>query len=135
MKKVKKPKKTDNVIEVYLGDDPATLEIEDREIHSNNLRQTIVWRLDKDLEAGNFVGFTWSNGTPLPNPFGEPEISSDGNSLTITDLNGSIAPKGKTYSYVITVEYGGNLYVSKTTTNPNPTAGPKTVKDPVIINK
>ncbi len=124
----KHPKKTDNVIEVMLGSEPGTLEIHDHEVHENEIRQTIVWQLDKSLEAGNFTNFEWADGAAASS-FDAPEISPDGNSLRIGDHNGNATRKNAKHAYVITVEFGGHFYTSRTQSPDS------TVRDPVIINR
>ena len=128
-KKPPKRKKTDNVIEVMLGSEPGTLEIDDHEVHENGIRQTIVWQLDKTLEAGNFTSFEWLDLPATAGTFDSPDISPDGNSLRIGDHNGKTAPKNIRHAYIVTVEFGGVVYTSRTH---SPAA---TIRDPIIINR
>jgi hypothetical protein len=90
-----KQKKTDNVIEVLLGKEPGTLDINNHEVSHNGLKQVIIWQLAKKLQSGNFTGFEWVDPTGITSTFDTPEISADGNSLTIGDHNGSTAKKGR----------------------------------------
>lgn len=127
-KKPPKRKTTDNVIEVLLGTEPGTLDIDDHDVHGNSIKQSIVWQLDKTLEAGNFLSFEWQGTVPVPGTFDTPEITPDGNSLTIGVHNGKKENKGS-YAYVLTVEFGGRTYTSRTQPPDS------TIKDPIIINR
>lgn len=133
MSKPKKPKQTHNVITVFEGVDPLTLAIDNIDVADNSIVQTIVWELDKSLQAGDFTGFSWEPDVTNKGAFGNPEISSDGNSLTITNLNHGKAAKGNA-SYTITVTLNGKKYLS----NPirkSTKGSPRTERDPMIINK
>jgi hypothetical protein len=123
-----KQKKTDNVIEVLLGKEPGTLDINNHEVSHNGLKQVIIWQLAKKLQSGNFTGFEWVDPTDITSTFDTPEISADGNSLTIGDHNGSTAKKGD-LAYIITVELDGTTHTSR---NSQPEA---LMRDPVIINR
>jgi hypothetical protein len=88
----------------------------------------IIWQLAKKLQSGNFTGFEWVDPTDITSTFDTPEISADGNSLTIGDHNGSTAKKGD-LAYIITVELDGTTHTSR---NSQPEA---LMRDPVIINR
>lgn len=122
-----KKKKTDNVIEVLPGG-TDTLQVNDHDVFQNSLKQVITWKLAKQLEQGDFISFEWVDPTPAPGTFDAPEISPDGNSMTIGDHNGQGARKGN-LAYVIKVELNGTIYTCKTVS----TQG--IMRDPVIINK
>lgn len=128
MKDSQNAKKTRNVIEVKLGTDPLTLAVLDHNVERNAVNQTIVWQLDKSLEDGNFIAFQWTDPLLAVKAFGKPEISFDGNSLTVTDINDDSTPKGG-FAYIVNVELGGKTYTSRTN------SPIKIPKDPVIVNK
>ena len=123
-----KKKKTDNVIEVLLGKEPGTLEINNHDVFQNSLKQVITWKLAKRLETGDFISFEWVDATASTGTFDAPEISPDGNSLTIGDHNGPSGTKGN-LAYIIKIELDGVTYTSRS----NAMEG--VVKDPVIINR
>ncbi|MEO6154235.1 MAG: hypothetical protein ABIP16_00730 [Thermomonas sp.] len=123
-----KTKKTDNVIEVLLGNQPGTLEINDHEVFQNSLKQVITWKLAKALQSGDFTSFAWVDPSNASGTFDTPEISPDGNALTIGDHNGPAGKKGH-LAYIITIELGGVSYSSRTS------ATQQMIKDPVIINR
>lgn len=127
MKVSKRKKKTENVIMVTKGS-VGTLKIDDHEVTANSIKQTIVWKLDSSLNLGDFSSFTWVDPNAVPGTFDAPEITPDGNWLTVGDHNGPTAKKGN-LAYIITVEMGGVLYTSRTNTSA------LMVKDPVIINR
>lgn len=120
-------KKTENVIIVMKGT-AGTLKIDDHEVNSNALKQTIRWELDSSLDLGDFTSFAWVDPTGTASTFDAPEISADGNSLTIGDHNGPTAKKGA-LAYIITVELNNTTYTSRV----NQTE--MLVRDPIIINK
>ncbi len=123
-----KKKPTENLIKVTKGGTAGTLKIDNHEVSANALKQTIRWELDSTLDAGDFTSFTWVVPTGTPSTFDVPEISADGNSLTIGDHNGPTAKKGD-LAYIITVDLNGTVYTSRTT------EAAMLVKDPIIINK
>jgi hypothetical protein len=122
-----KKKKTQNVIIVMKGT-AGTLKIDDHEVSANALKQTIRWELDSSLDLGDFTSFTWVDPTGTTSTFDAPEISADGNSLTIGDHNGPTAKKGG-LAYIITVELDGSIYTS------NNIQAAALMRDPIIINK
>ncbi len=123
-----KLKKTDNVIEVLLGKDPLTLEINDHEVFPNSLKQVITWKLAKSLQTGDFTSFQWVDPLAAAGTFDAPEIAPDGNSLSIGDHNGTSAKKGA-LRYIITVDMAGVIYTSRI----DQTSA--MAKDPIIINR
>ncbi len=123
-----KQKKTDNVIEVLLGKEAGTLEINDHEVFQNSLKQVITWKLAKALQTGDFTSFQWVDPLAAAGTFDAPEISPDGNALTIGDLNGASAKKGG-LAYIIIVEMAGVTYTSRI----DQTSA--MAKDPIIINR
>ncbi len=123
-----KKKKTDNVIEVLLGKDPGTLEINNHDVFQNSLKQVITWKLAKQLEQGDFISFDWVDPAVATGTFDAPEIAPDGNSMTIGDHNGPSGKKGN-LAYVIQVDVNGTIYSSRTN-SPEGIA-----RDPIIINK
>lgn len=123
-----KQKKTDNVIEVLLGKDPLTLQINDHEVFQNSLKQVITWKLTKALQTGDFTSFEWVDPQAAAGTFDAPEIAPDGNALTIADHNGISAKKGN-LAYVITVVMNGATYTSRIEQTS------AMAKDPIIINR
>lgn len=123
-----KLKKTDNVIEVLLGEEPGTLDINDHDVSPNSLKQVITWKLAKRLRAGDFISFEWADPGIASGTFDTPEISADGNSLTISDHNGPTGKKGD-LAYIIKVELNGVIYTS------HRSAKEGMVKGPIIINR
>ncbi len=123
----KRKKKTENVIMVMKGT-AGTLKIDDHEVSANSIKQSIVWKLDSSLTSGDFTSFTWVDPNAVPGTFDAPEITPDGDWLTVGDHNGPTARKGD-LAYIITVEMGGVLYTSRTSSSA------VMVKDPVIINR
>jgi len=125
----KKP--TDNVIAIKKNPIKHDwLDILDHEVQPNAIKQTIVWKLDRALERGNFVSFTWRSPPPPAGIFGNPEISPDGNSLTLRDLNNDPANSPGEFGYFITVELDGITYTSEETISTN-----GVMRDPIIINR
>lgn len=123
-----KAKKTDNMIEVLRGNSPGTLEVNDHDVFQNTLKQVITWKLAKSLQTGDFTSFEWVDPSNTSGTFDAPEISPDGNSLTIGDHNGPSGKKGN-LAYIIKIELDGVTYTSRS----NAMEG--VVKDPVIINR
>ncbi len=123
-----KIKKTDNVIEVLLGDQPGTLKINNHDVFQNSLKQVITWKLAKALQSGDFTSFEWVDPSNMSGTFDTPEISPDGNALAIGDHNGPTGKKGN-LAYIITIDLGGVTYTSRTITTQ------QMVNDPVIINR
>ena len=127
---VQKVKKTDNRIPVQIGPGVKKLKVLDHEVFDNPLKQVITWNLDQALRRGNFTSFTWSDPPPPAGIFGNPEISPDGNSLTLRNLNNAPAKSGGEFGYIITVELDGTTYTSEETTSTN-----GVMRDPIIINR
>ena len=121
-------KRTDNVIDVSKGP-KNTLKIDDHNVDDNAIIQTIVWNLGPDLTKGDFTSFRWLAPPEDTAAFGVPEISFNGNMLTMTDNNNNTAVKNRNLAYEILVTLDGVIYTSRI---PSPT---KTPKDPIIINK
>ena len=104
----------------------------------NASTQTITWQLTGDAASGFFVpmsdpslnpGFSWVSEPPQ-GIFGyPPTISSNGNQMTMTDLNSGTLPNGTstvgTWTYKLRVNVGGTVYtslaISIRATNNNPT--------------
>lgn len=123
-------KPTDNVIDIKKNAiKHGLLEILDHEVKRNAIKQTIVWKLDRALESGNFVSFTWRSPPPPAGIFGDPEISADGNLLTLSNLNHGPNSEGS-FGYVITFELGGETYTSEEKISTN-----GVMRDPIIINR
>lgn len=124
-----KPKKTFNTIVIKKRALTNLLEIPDHHIESNPLPQRISWTLDAALQQGDFTSFAWLAPLAATGTFGPAEISSDGNSLTVSVLNGGGNTTKGNYAYVITLELGGQMYSTQDE------LGPAAIKDPIIINK
>jgi hypothetical protein len=99
-----------------------------------NAATTISWNLTGVLTQGNFVpmtdaepGFEWITAPP-DDLFGTPEISANGNSLSITDDHVDATTSGE-WIYLLRVDYDGAV-VSTEATLPR-----GTVTNPVIINR
>ena len=123
-------RQTKNVIYVFLDTAvrPYELSIADHEVSRNELKQKIMWQLAVELHDADFVKFDWLPPVAHPGVFGEPVISDDGNSLTVSVLNDSEA-SAKDWPYLMIVQRGKDFYSSRS-------ASPiKTPKDPIIINK
>lgn len=97
--------------------------------------QTISWNLTGPLAQGNFVpvtdaepGFDWIQQPPQ-GVFGLPQISANGNSLSITDTHSDSSSNGQ-WIYVIRVAYQGRIYATQYETGVG-----GTVNNPIIINK
>ena len=95
---------------------------------------TISWNLTGVLTQGNFVpmtaaepGFEWI-GSPPDGLFGTPEISANGNSLSITDNHVDATTNGE-WIYMLRVDYDGSV-VSTTASLPR-----GTTTNPAIINR
>lgn len=118
---------------------PNVLNIDDNggaKITKNPNPQTISWNLTGNLAQAEFVslcgnspGFEWvSNPPPGTGIFGQPEISSNGNSLNLIDNHPDNNSNG-TWTYRLRVLLGGTVYQS--------TAGigiTSTSNNPIIIN-
>lgn len=100
------------------------------EVSRSPSQQTITWQLTGNAASGSFValddpspGFAWVSPAPPTGIFGTPDLSGNGNQLTITVLNNSASTVG-TWIYVIRVKVGGTVYsttsslLTGTTTNP-----------------
>lgn len=132
-----KAKKTENVISVSkAGGNKLLLKVADHEVSRNPLRQSIVWELDSALKAGDFVSFEWADPMLNNSTFGAPQISPDGNNLTMTVLNRDEDLTGPR-DYILEVNLYGDVYTTRDTTTAKATKAlaPRTAKDPIIINK
>ena len=106
-------------------------------VDRNPNAQTVTWQLTGNAASGFFVpmddpslnpGFSWVSEPPA-GIFGTPTISSNGNQLTITDLNSGTLGNGTstvgTWTYMLRVNVGGTVYkslaISIRATNTNPT--------------
>lgn len=97
--------------------------------------QTISWNLTGKLTQGNFVpisaanpGFEWIQKPPA-GVFSLPEVSANGNSLSIQDTHKDSTSDG-TWIYLIRVEYQKQIYETTYEVGIGGTAN-----NPVIINK
>lgn len=130
MELVPRDKKTDNRITVQIGPGVQKLKIRDHEVFANPLAQVITWNLDPGLKRGDFVSFAWTGQPPAAGIFGNPEISADGNSLTLRNLNNDPTKTQGSFGYIITIELDDETYTSGETIS---TSG--VMRDPIIINK
>jgi len=130
MELVQKDKKTDNRITVQIGPGVKKLKVLDHKVFDNPLAQVITWNLDPGLRRGDFISFTWSDPPPPAGIFGNPEISPDGNSLTLRNLNNDPAKSRGSFGYIITIELDDETYTSEETTSTN-----GVMRDPIIINR
>jgi hypothetical protein len=98
-------------------------------VPQNAQAQTIQWQLEGNAASGSFLaldgtppGFAWkSNPAPSSTIFSAPSRSSNGNTLTITDLNNSAATQGQwiyqLYATVNGTTYSTNVISLKATTD------------------
>lgn len=118
---------------------PNVLNVDDKggiKIPKNANPQTISWNLTGNLARGEFAslsgnapGFEWvSNPPPAPGVFGQPQIGSNGNSLTVVDHHPDSNSNG-TWIYRLRVLLDGTVY--QTTSEIGIAA---TSKNPIIIN-
>ncbi len=94
--------------------------------------QTITWQLSGNAASGSFdaqnaskPGFIWVSVPPPSNSiFGNPELSPNGNEMTMSDLNNSASTTGD-WLYQLSATIGGVIYQSNKTSitgqNTNPT--------------
>jgi len=90
--------------------------------------QTITWQLNGNAASGKIVSLDWVNQAPITPPpagiFGSPQISQNGNTMTMTDLNNSAATTGD-WIYILKIEVDGQIYqsgqtsITGTATNPS----------------
>lgn len=77
---------------------PPALDVDQKDntnhIPRSSERQDIVWQLVGNAASGSFdsvdgepPGFAWLGDGPPKDVFGKPELKSNGNQLTLTDLN------------------------------------------------
>ena len=83
---------------------PVTVNPTTHNVNSGN--QTINWKRASGQPAFTFVGVTWWNAS---NPFSAPTFNQDSSEMSVTEDNNS---SGTSYSYTITVAFGGNEYKS-----------------------
>ena len=93
--------------------------------------QTITWQLTGNAAKGSFVslkdahpGFEWGDVSPPSGIFSDTKISTDGNQLTMNDLNENAGAVGE-WIYLLRVNFDGTVYSSivaklqGTNTNPS----------------
>lgn len=93
------------------------------QVARSNQSQTITWQLTGDAASGNITGFSWLQ-QPNAGIFEDPVIATNGNTMTMSDLNNSASTTGD-WTYQLTIEVGGQSYQSAATsltdTSTNPT--------------
>lgn len=93
------------------------------QVARSNQSQTITWQLTGNAASGNITAFDWIQ-QPNAGIFGDPAIASNGNTMTMSDLNNSTNTTGN-WTYQLTIEVGGQSYQSGVTsitgTSTNPT--------------
>jgi hypothetical protein len=94
---------------------PVTVDPDCHNVNQGN--ETIIW-----VRAANQVDFDFSSLTIPDPPFGVPSIADS--EISVTDQNDT----PETYSYTISVTYGGNTYTS-TKIGPAAGSGNPTIKN------
>ena len=119
---------------------PWTVKIDQKnqvnEVSRSPNAQTITWQLTGNAASGSFgaindpthPGFAWLDPVPPNGVFGAPELKSNGNQLTISDLNNSASTSGH-WVYQLWINVGGTFYKSI------PISLTLTTTSPIIINK
>jgi len=117
---------------------PNVLDVEDNggqnKVGKSDQKQVITWHLKGVLAQGSFLpmdgsgdkGFEWQQA-PKDGIFGDAELGSSKNSLSITDLHKDSTTDGE-WVYILRVSYKGQVY---TTTASLPIG---TSNNPIIIN-
>jgi len=96
--------------------------------------QTITWQLTGNAASGSFntqsapePGFAWVGTPPPAGIFGPPTLSSNGNEITMSDLNNSASTAGD-WIYQLSATIGNVSYQSKKTSITGQTTDP-TIKN------
>ena len=97
--------------------------------------QTIQWELEGNAASGSFLplsatppsGFSWIAPAPSGTIFGSPSRSSNGNTITIPDLNNGPGTAG-TWTYRLMATVNGVTYQTYATT-PAATTDNPTIKN------
>jgi len=125
-----------NLLKVALDNStsPPSLDIDQKDNANHVSRgpnaQTITWQLNGNAASGSFnaqnaakPGFAWVDPAPPAGIFGSPTLSSNGNEITMSDLNNSASTAGD-WVYQLSATIGGVVYQSNKTslteTNTNP---------------
>lgn len=125
-----------NLLKVTLDNStsPPSLDIDQKDNANHVSRgtnaQTITWQLNGNAASGSFnaqnaakPGFAWVDPAPPAGIFGSPTLSSNGNEITMSDLNNSASTAGD-WVYQLSATIGGVVYQSNKTslteTNTNP---------------
>jgi hypothetical protein len=125
-----------NLLKVTLDNStsPPSLDIDQKDNANHVSRgpnaQTITWQLNGNAASGSFnaqnaakPGFAWVDPAPPAGIFGSPTLSSNGNEITMSDLNNSASTAGD-WVYQLGATIGGVVYQSNKTslteTNTNP---------------
>ncbi|MGB5939718.1 MAG: hypothetical protein WBG81_09825 [Rhodanobacter sp.] len=125
-----------NLLKVTLDNStsPPSLDIDQKDNANHVSRgpnaQTITWQLNGNAASGSFnaqnaakPGFAWVDPPPPAGIFGSPTLSSNGNEITMSDLNNSASTAGD-WVYQLSATIGGVVYQSNKTslteTNTNP---------------
>ena len=125
-----------NLLKVTLDNStsPPSLDIDQKDNANHVSRgpnaQTITWQLNGNAASGSFnaqnaakPGFAWVDPAPPAGIFGSPTLSSNGNEITMSDLNNSASTAGD-WVYQLSATIGGVIYQSNKTsltqTNTNP---------------
>lgn len=129
-----------NLLKVTLDNStsPPSLDIDQKDNANHVSRgpsaQTITWQLSGNAASGSFnaqdaaePGFAWVDPAPPAGIFGSPTLSSNGNEITMSDLNNSASTTG-TWIYQLSATIGGTVYQSKKTSITGQTTNP-TIKN------
>ncbi|MHA6205281.1 hypothetical protein ACXU4B_12720 [Dyella soli] len=117
-----------NTLNVSLDENttPWTVDIDQKNnanhVGQNGAAQTITWQLHGNAASGNIISFNWLTAPPS-GIFTTPSISSNGNSMTMSDLNNSASTAGD-WIYQLTIEVGGNNYSTTASTTTGTTNNP-----------
>ncbi len=129
-----------NLLKVTLDNStsPPSLDIDQKDNANHVSRgpnaQTITWQLSGNAASGSVYaqdaaepGFAWVDPAPPAGIFGSPTLSSNGNEITMSDLNNSASTTG-TWIYQLSATIGGTVYQSKKTSITGQTTNP-TIKN------
>ena len=121
-----------NLLKVKLDEttNPWTVDVEQKDdanhVPRGSSSQTITWQLHGNAAAGDIAWVEWLIQPPS-GVFGTPNISHNGNVLTISDLNDSVASTGD-WPYQISVTLNHQTYYTPTDSDDGTTSNP-TIKN------
>ncbi|MCX7512878.1 hypothetical protein [Frateuria sp. STR12] len=92
------------------------------QVGRNPQRQTLVWQLTGNAASGELLPLQWVE-TPREGIFGPPEVTANGQRMTMTDLNKGQDSTG-TWIYMLSLTLDGQQYSTRTTLPTGTTTNP-----------